>query len=85
MPKRKLANTSFPISSNSLNIHLILFSTQFMDIEINMLRGQSSSLSSNSSRKYLIYSNTLFMAYADRVQALANNPSWAKQIKSAKL
>jgi len=56
-----------------------------MDIEINMLRGQSSSLSSNSSRKYLIYSNTLFMAYADRVQALANNPSWAKQIKSAKL
>ena len=33
----------------------------------------------------MVHYNALSMAYADKVQALANNSSWAEQIKSAEL
>jgi len=46
-----------------------------MNIEIDMPRGWSMSSSPNISRKLSAHSNTSSMVYADRIQALANNPT----------
>jgi len=44
-----------------------------MNIEINMSKGQSMSSSSNISKELSAYSNIFSIAYADRIQVLANN------------
>jgi len=49
------------------------FSTQQMDVDFNMPRGQSVSSSPNCSRESSTHSNAFSMAYADRIQALANS------------
>ena len=52
-----------------------------MDIEINTLRGQSISFSTNSFRETLVYSDISFIVYVDHVQILANNLTQTKQVK----
>ena len=74
-PKRDLVNTPFPYFSNSQRNQLESFTTQQMDIEINTSRGQLMSSSPNISRESSAYSNASSMAYANRIQALANNPA----------
>ena len=44
-----------------------------MDIEIDMPRDWSMSSSPNISTELSAHSNAYFMAYADRIQVLANN------------
>ena len=51
------------------------------DIEIDTPRGQSVTSSSNSSRTLSVHSNVFFTVYTEHVQALANNPTWADQVK----
>ena len=83
--KRDLANTSLPFFSNPESYWLESFTNQQMNIEINIPRGQSMSSSLNNSRKSSIQSNVSFMAYADRIKALVNNPIWARQVESVEL
>jgi len=47
--------------------------TVLMDIEVDMPRGRLFVASPNNSRESSTHSNILSMAYADRVQALANS------------
>ena len=84
-PGRDLANTLFPSFVNLQSIQQELFITQYMNIETNTPRGQSISVSSNISRDLSVHSNISFIAYTDRIQALANNYIWADQVESEKL
>ena len=55
-----------------------------IDFEVDTPRGQSIISSSNSSRILSVYSNIFFTIYIEHVQALANNPTWADQVKISK-
>jgi len=68
--QKRLVNTLF---SYCFNPQQESFSTQQMNVEINMPRGQSMSSSPNYSRESSTHSNASSMAYADRIQALANS------------
>jgi len=70
VPKRDLVNTLFPYC---LNPQQESFSTQQINVEINMPRGQSMSSSPNCSRESSTHSNASFMAYADKIQVLDNS------------
>jgi len=74
-PEIDLANTLFPYFSNFQSNQPESFTTQQMNIKIDMPRGWSMSSSPNISRKLSAHSNTSSMVYADRIQALANNPT----------
>jgi len=54
-----------------------------MDMEIDILKDWSTNSNFNSSRVFLAYLNISLTAYAEHVQALANNPSWAEQVKES--
>ena len=73
--ERDLVNTLFSYFSNSQSNQPESFTTQQMDIEINMFRGQSISSDSNIFRKSSAHSNTFSIVCADRIQVLANNPT----------
>jgi len=84
VPNRDLANTLFPFIidiPNNLSIPSIIIP---IDIEIDILRGRLISNSPNSSRESSTHSNMLSMVYIDRVQALANSPTWADQVENKK-
>jgi len=87
VPNRELANTLFPsiINPQSSLQETTNASNQQMDIEVNILRGRLMLANSNSSRELSIHSNASSMAYADRVHALANCPTWAEQVKNSEL
>ena len=51
-----------------------------MNIEMNKTKSRLNMSSLNSSRESSIYSDTSSIDYIERVQAIANNPMWAKQI-----
>jgi len=79
-PERDLANTLFPFTispTNSLQHH---FATTLMDINIDTPRGQSTGHKSNNSRELLVLSNASSVAYVDRIQVMANCPTWAEQV-----
>ena len=86
-PNRELANTLFPfiINPQSSLQETPNTSNQQMDIEVDIPRGRSMLANSNNSRELLIHSNASSMAYADRVQALANCPTWAEQVENSEL
>lgn len=50
-------------------------------MEINTLRDQSNVPSTNNSRKLSIYSSALSVLYTERIEALNNYPSQAKQVE----
>ena len=54
------------------------------DIEINTLKGWPNTSSTNSSRATSVHSDISSTIYAKWVQALANNPTWAHQVKISK-
>jgi len=54
------------------------------NIEVDTPRGQFVTSSSNSSRTLSVHSDVFFTVYAEHVQALANNPTWADQVKISK-
>ena len=81
-PNRELANTQFPFdisSTSNPQAHL----NKAMDIDIDTPRGRSANPSTNNSRESSTHSSVSSIAYADRVQALNNSPSWADQVKSS--
>jgi len=78
VPKRILANTLFLFDLKT-QINSQEPSTDIpMNMEVNTPRDWSVLSSSNSSRTILVYSNVFFTTYIECVQALANNPTWAK-------
>ena len=51
-------------------------------MKVNTLRGQSISSSTNSFRAILlVYSDIFSTIYAEHIQTLTNNPTWANQIE----
>ena len=54
-----------------------------MNMDINILRGQSVNSSANNSREFLVHLSISSIVYADRVQALNNSLSWADQVKNS--
>ena len=56
-----------------------------MDIKIDIPKGWLISSSTNSFRKAFVHSNVSSMAYADWIQALANNSTWTKQVNIGEL
>jgi len=72
VPSRDLVNTFFSSSSNFQNTQQKHSLTQEIDIEIDMTRSQSKTLSPKSSRKSSVHSDVLFMDYVERVKILAN-------------
>jgi len=79
--ERISVNTSFPFDLNSRNIPQEPFIGIPMDMEVNTPRDWSSSSKTNSSRKTSVLSNALSTAFVDHIQVLANNPTWAEQVK----
>jgi len=75
----------FILNSQSSLQELTNVIKQQMDIDVNTSRGWSMLTSSDSSGELLMHSNALSVSYADRVQALANCPTWAKQVEEVKL
>jgi len=61
-PGRDLANILFPSFVNLQSIQQELSMTQHINIETNIPRGQSISVSSNISRDLSVYSNISFRA-----------------------
>ena len=55
-----------------------------MDIEIDT-KGHSTTFSVNNSRKLSSYSDISSMNYINKVKELANNLSWANQVKTENL
>jgi len=53
-------------------------------MEVNTPRGQSIYSDTNSSKETLVYSDVFSIAYVNHVQILANNPTWAEQVKLGK-
>ena len=84
VPNRDLVNTLFSFTTNIPNNSRIPSTTVPMDIEIDTLRGRSTSNSPNSSRESSTHSNMLSVAYVNRVQALANSPAQVDQVKDKK-
>ena len=80
-PKRISANTLFPFDLNPHNIPQESSIDIPMDMEVNTPRDWSLSSKTNSSREILVLSNVSSMTFVDRVQALANNPTWTEQVK----
>ena len=78
-------NILFPYFSNFQSNQPESFTTQQIDIEINILRSQLMSFSSIISRESSVYSNNFSMAYTDRIQVLANNYTWTKKVESIQL
>jgi len=81
-PNRELANTQFPFdisSTSNPQAHL----NKAMDMDMDTPRGWSANSSTNNSRESSMHSSVSSIAYADRVQALNNSPSWADQVKSS--
>ena len=81
-PNRELANTQFPFdisSTSNPQAHL----NKAMDMDIDTPRGWSANSSTNNSRESSTHSSVSSIAYADRVQALNNSPSWADLVKSS--
>ena len=83
--ERDLVNILFPYFSNFQSNQPESFTTQQIDIEINILRSQLMSFSSIISRESSVYSNNFSMAYTDRIQVLANNYTWTKKVESIQL
>jgi len=52
------------------------------DMEIDTPRGQSNVSSTNSSRESPVHSSASSVPYAERMQALNNNPSWTDQVEN---
>ena len=52
-----------------------------IDMKVNTLRGQSTSSSTYSFRVILVYSDIFSTIYAEHIQALTNNPTWANQVE----
>ena len=81
VPIRDIANTNhFPFflpMSNPIEINNIS-----KDINIDALRGRSTVLSPNSSRKLSIHSNVLSQVYTNRMKAENKKFNWAEQIES---
>ena len=50
-------------------------------MKFNTLSGQSISSSTSSFRAILVYSDIFSTIYAEHIQTLTNNPTWANQIK----
>ena len=50
-------------------------------MKVNTLRGQSTSSSTNSFRVILVYSDIFSTIYAEHIQALTNNSTWANQVE----
>jgi len=79
--ERILVNTSFPFNINTNTDSQESFTGMVINMEVNTSRDQSISLSTNSSRVTSVHSNVFSIAYAECVQALANNLIWADQVK----
>jgi len=56
-----------------------------INMEVNTLKSQPISSSTNIFRESLVHSNMSSIAYVDHIQALANNPTWAEQVKLGKI
>ena len=77
---RELVNTLILFPSNLQSTQLIPSTPQQMDIEMNKTRDRSNISSPNSFRESSVHSHTLSMNHVERVQAMANNPTWAEQM-----
>jgi len=84
-PERILVNTSFSFHLSTLHNPQEPLKNMAMDMEIDTPRGQSTNSSSNSSRASSAHLNVSSIAYAECVQALANNPSWTEQVEESVL
>ena len=80
-PKGSSANTLFPFDLNPCNIPQEPSIGIPMNMEVDTPRGRSSSSNTNSSRETSVLSNASSMVYADHIQTLANNPTWAEQVE----
>ena len=56
-----------------------------IDIEVDTPRDQPLSSNTNSSREILVLFNVSYIVYANHIQVLANNPTWAEQVEQGKI
>ena len=84
-PIRELANTLHSFTLKPQNNQLELSKHYSIDIEIDMPRGHSASPSLNSSRGMSVNSTVYSINYAERVQAQANNLTWAEQVENREI
>ena len=79
--ERISVNTLFPFDINTNTNPQEPSTGMAMDMEVDTPRDRSASSSANSSRATSVHSGVSSTAYAEHVQALANNPTWADQVK----
>ena len=84
VPERVLANTTFPFDINTQFNPQETCRNMATDMEVNTPRGRSNISSTNSSRATSVHSDVSSTAYAEQVQALANNLTWADQVEISK-
>jgi len=78
-PKRELVNIPFLFDIyNSSN--LMVQNNSNMDMNIDISRGRSTSLSSNNFRELLIYSDLSSILYYKRIEDISNKLSWDNQV-----
>ena len=83
MSRRILANIPSYFHLNTLHNSQEPLNNMEIDIEIDTPRDWSTNFNSNNSRVFLVYLNVSLTAYAEHVQALANNPSWTEKVEES--
>ena len=58
----------------------MVYNKSNMDIDINAIRGRSTSNSASSSKVPLIHSNLSFIPYVKRIEAQRNSLTWNQQV-----
>ena len=77
---KELVNILYSFNFNLL-FNLPTYNNMNIDMGINTPRDQSNISSTNNSRELSVYSNILFISYAESIQALNNSPFQADQVK----
>ena len=78
--QKRFSDTLFPFTINPTNSLQDHSATTLMDINIDTPRGQSTGHKSNNSRESSMLSNASSVAYVNRIQVMANCPTWAEQV-----
>jgi len=80
VPNRELVNIT--LSSKIYNsFNPIIQNNSSIDIDIDIYKGRSASLSTNNSRELLTHSNCSSILYHKRIEDISNKLSWNKQVK----
>lgn len=81
VPIREIANKNSFLCKSAM-FHSMEMNTIFKDVNMNRPRNRSSTLSPNSSRELLTYSDLLSQLYTNKIEVENEKLFWDKQVKS---